>query len=52
MTSESLEAAGAQPSGLGEMTLPPAVAAAVEDAIGARITEPPTRAIRVLLALD
>jgi CO/xanthine dehydrogenase Mo-binding subunit len=55
LSSESIEAAGAELSGLGEMTLPPvspAVAAAVEDAVGARIVDLPIRADRVLRALQ
>jgi CO/xanthine dehydrogenase Mo-binding subunit len=54
LTSESIEAAGAEPSGLGEMTLPPvapAIAAAVEDAVGVRIFDLPLRADRLLQAL-
>ncbi|APR85589.1 Xanthine dehydrogenase, molybdenum binding subunit protein [Minicystis rosea] len=51
----SIEAAGAAPSGIGEMTLPPvapAIAAAVEDAVGVRIKDLPIRADKVRRALE
>ena len=55
LTGESIEAPGADLSGIGEMTLPPvspAIAAAVEDAVGVRIVDLPIRADKVLRALQ
>ena len=55
LTSDLLEAAGASPSGIGEMTLPPvapAIAAAVEDAVGVRIKDLPIRADKVRSAIE